>query len=71
MAKKAKRTGKTPSRGTSVSALRAERTTSALTKGFAEWCEETQGFPAHTALALLEPVEALAGTYFESTPSAV
>ena len=70
MAKKNKRTGKAPSHGTSVSALRAERATNAVTKDFVQWCEETQDFSADTALMLLEPVKALAGVYFESIPAA-
>ena len=70
MAKKTKRTGKTPIRGTSVSALRAERATNAVTKDFVQWCEDAQDFPVETALLLIEPVKALAGAYFESTPSA-
>lgn len=69
MAKKHKRSGTVSNRGTSVSALRAERAISAVTKDFVQWCVKEHDFPAETALALLEPVAALAGTYFESTPS--
>ncbi|MDO5754210.1 plasmid pRiA4b ORF-3 family protein [Arthrobacter sp.] len=70
MTKKNKRSSKGAIRGTSVGALRAERAIGAVTKGFVDWCEQAQDFPADTALLLLEPVKAVAGLYFESTPSA-
>ncbi|MDJ0312689.1 plasmid pRiA4b ORF-3 family protein [Arthrobacter sp. H35-D1] len=69
MAKKTTRTGKAQNRGTSVSALRAERATSSVTKDFVDWCVKEHDFPAETGLALLEPVATLAAAYFESTPS--
>lgn len=69
MARKHKGSGTVSNRGTSVSALRAERAISAVTKDFVQWCVKEHDFPAETALALLEPVAALAASYFESTPS--
>ncbi len=69
MAKKTNRLNATQRNVTSVSELRAARAVDAVTPAFVEWCRQTEGLPAESAMELLRPVKALVGAYFHASPS--
>lgn len=55
----------------SVGERRASRAVDAVTPAFVQWCQDSHGMPAETAMAYLKPVTALVATYFDLAPSSV